>query len=118
MDLGSSSDLIALTNTGLTLNGGILQLNLGAGFSYANTYTLFTGVNSITGSFATVSGYDSANYNPTFTFSGGQYDLSFAPVPEPGTWAAGLLVFAALSYHQRKRILGLVSVAGKSKRAS
>jgi autotransporter-associated beta strand protein len=104
MDLGAASDLIALTATNLVLSGGALQLNLGAGFDYTTTYTLFSGATGVTGSFSVVTGYDFANYAPTFTFSEGDYALSFTAVPEPGTWAAGLLVIALLAFHQRKRI--------------
>ncbi len=102
-DLGTTKDLVALTSTGLTLGGGTLALNLGAGFSYANTYTLFSGASSQTGSFGTVTGYDTSNYAAMFNYTGTDYNISFTPVPEPSTWAAGILTLFALGYTQRRR---------------
>src|SRR5205823_11681127 len=82
---------------------------LGLGFDYANIYALFTGASRVTGNFGTVSGYDATNYSPIFNFNAGEYDLSFAPIPEPSSWLAALFAFAALCCHQRKRIVGAIA---------
>jgi len=41
----------------------------------------------------------------TFTFDGANIDLALTIVPEPGTWFAGALAFAALGYTQRRRFV-------------
>ncbi len=40
----------------------------------------------------------------TFSFNGGNIDLNLAPVPEPGTWAAGILAVLALGWSVRGRV--------------
>lgn len=109
-DLGTSKDLVALNASGLTLGGGTLALTLGSGFSYATTYALFTGVSSKTGNFGTVTGYDTSMYSATFTYTGTEYDISFTPVPEPSTWAAGILSVAAIGFSQRRRFASLLKL--------
>ncbi len=43
-----------------------------------------------------------------FALAGGYYEVvPVTPVPEPGTYAAGLLIFAALLWSQRRRLRGL-----------
>ncbi len=42
-----SKDLIALGGSALTLGGGGLQFNLGGGFDYTGTYTIFSGVSGL-----------------------------------------------------------------------
>jgi hypothetical protein len=53
--------------------------------------------------------FSSAQYTYTWG-SGATFDTLtinvVAPVPEPSTWAAGLLTVAAIGYTQRKRIFG------------
>ena len=105
-DITSTSvkDLVALTATALFLDGGTLALNLGGSFDYTQQYTIFTGVSGLTGSgFGSVTGYDSVNYAPVFTMNGGDYDLSFAPIPEPGTWLGAALALGAIAFTQRRR---------------
>lgn len=104
----TNKDLVALTSSSLSLQGGALQLNLGGTFTYANTYTLFSGVSSETGSFGTVTGYDTTNYMAVFALNGTNYDISFTPVPEPSTWATAALAAAFIGYSfsvkRRKRL--------------
>ena len=45
------------------------------------------------------------NWMGTFSFNGGNIDLNLVPVPEPGTWAAGLLAALALGWSARRRVL-------------
>ena len=101
----STKDLIASTGglTSLHVNG-TLALNLGSGFDYTQTYTLFTGFISEQGSFSQVTGV-AAGETPVFSFVGGDYDVSFGTVPEPATWAAGVLCSAsALAWLRRRRV--------------
>ncbi len=104
-DLGTGKDLIALSGTTVLNLNGALALNTTSGFSYNQSYTLFSGVTALNGSFGTVTGYDSTMYAPTFTLNGSNYDLSFSSVPEPSTWTAGALALAALIFARRLRIL-------------
>ena len=102
-DLGTSKDLVALTSTGLTLGGGTLALNLGTGFNYNTTYTLFSGVSSETGSFGTVTGYDDSMYLAMFALDGTNYNISFTAVPEVSTWFGGALAVLLLGWSGAKR---------------
>ena len=99
----STKDLIALNNTGVSLGGGTLTLNLAGGFDYTQHYTIFSGVSELSGSFGTVTGYDSANWTPVFDLEGTAYDLSFAPIPEPSTWVGGSLALAAMGVVARRK---------------
>ena len=104
----STKDLVALTNTNLTLGGGLLALNLPntgpSGIDYTQSYTIFSGVNTLTGTFGSVTGYDTADYMAEFSFTGGNYNLSFTPIPEPSTWIAGGIMLGALLFTQRGAI--------------
>jgi autotransporter-associated beta strand protein len=40
----------------------------------------------------------------TFTYDGANIDLTLTAVPEPSTWAAGVLTLLALAYTQRRRL--------------
>lgn len=102
----STKDLIGLTNTGVSLGGGTLALNLGPSFDYTQQYAIFTGVSELSGSFGNVTGFDSANWSPVFSLNGTDYDLTFAPIPEPGTWIGGTLALAALVFVQRRLLRG------------
>ncbi len=50
-----------------------------------------------------MTGHDNTMYTPSFALNGTNYDVSFAPVPEPSTWIAGALVVSALAWSQRRR---------------
>ena len=101
----STKDLIASTGGLTSLHvGGTLALNLGTNFDYTQTYTLFTGFSSEQGSFSQVTGVGSGE-TPVFSFTGGDYDVSFGVVPEPSTWTAGLLCSASvLAWLRRRRV--------------
>ena len=89
LNLGTSSDQIVGNGAGsqFDITGGTIALNLGAGFNYANTYTVFSnfgGTNSVAGlSFTGISGYTASLSTAgvlSFTaISGSPYD----------TWAGG-----------------------------
>ena len=109
-DITSTSvkDLVALTATAVFLDGGTLALNLGGSFDYTQQYAIFTGVSALTGGFGSVTGYDSANYAPIFSLNGSEYDLSFAPIPEPGTWLGAALALGAIAVTQCRRFRRLL----------
>lgn len=103
----TTKDLVALTSTKLTLGGGTLALNLpnttSTGIDYTQTYTLFSGVSALTGSFGTVTGYDTTDYMAQFSLVSGNYNLSFTPVPEPGTWVVAGLAATLVGYQGIRR---------------
>ncbi|MEM4247898.1 MAG: FG-GAP-like repeat-containing protein [Candidatus Nanoarchaeia archaeon] len=78
-DLGTTSDKIAFTNTGSLDGSGNANLNLtlGEGFSYSNTYTIFENVSTEGFTFASITGYDNVNYTANFAKVGNNYVLSF-----------------------------------------
>ena len=110
----ANKDLVALTATSVAL-GGTLSLVLpdttSTGIDYTKTYALFTGVNGLTGAFASVLGYDTTDYTANFTLTGGEYDLSFSAitaVPEPATYLGGMLLVGACGWYRRRQLRGLV----------
>jgi len=100
-DLGTGTDQIAGSGTGaFSLADTTLAFTLGAGFSYANTYALFSGFSSGSFSDLTFTGYDSANYTASLSNAG---VLSFTAVPEPSTIALGALGVALIAFRLRRR---------------
>jgi len=96
-DLGTASDLVAFTAAGDWLAGSgnvTLNLALGAGFSYANTYTIFSNVTTSGFALAGITGYDNVGFTANFAQNGSSYELSFTAIPEPSSVV--LLVFAGL----------------------
>lgn len=100
-DLGTGTDQIAGSGTGaFSLADTTLALTLGAGFSYANTYALFSGFSSGSFSNLTFTGYDSASYTASLSSAG---VLSFTAVPEPSTISLGVLGVALIAFRLRRR---------------
>ncbi len=100
-DLGTGTDQIAGSGTGaFSLADTTLAFTLGVGFSYANTYALFSGFSSGSFSNLTFTGYDSANYTASLSNAG---VLSFTAVPEPSTIALGALGVALIAFRLRRR---------------
>jgi autotransporter-associated beta strand protein len=106
-NIGTATDQIKGSGTGIfNLSNTSLALTLGSGFSYANTYTVFSGFSgsSIVGTGVSISGYDTTNWLASLSNTG---VLSFAAssVPEPSTYAAltgaAVLGFVAL---RRRRV--------------
>ncbi|MGI8435430.1 MAG: autotransporter-associated beta strand repeat-containing protein [Chthoniobacterales bacterium] len=107
---------LALAGSGahstLSLTGGAWTFGATQTFNFldlgatAGTYTgIITGLTSDPGS----EGAWTSNLPGTFAYNAGSINFTFAPVPEPSTWAAGILTVAALGFSQRKRLrhLGL-----------
>ncbi len=89
MTLGTSSDRIAFGTAGDWLSGsGLVTLNLtlGDGFSYGNSYVIFSDVTTAGFTLAGITGYDSDSYTANFSQVGSDYQVSFDAVPEPSTW--------------------------------
>jgi len=82
-DLGSASDLIAVTGGSYTKNAGAVTINLNniAGFA-SGTYNLITGATGITTN-GFVLGDAPAAYNYTFAASGGTLSVIVADLPPP-----------------------------------
>ena len=106
-ELGTTSDLIAFNSAGdagdwLSGSGNAtLSLSLLAGFSYANTYTVFDNVSTAGFTLANITGYNTAAYTANFAQSGTDYTLSFAPIPEPRAALLGGLGMLALLRRRR-----------------
>ncbi len=86
LDLGTLSDSVAFNTAGNYLIGSgnaTLALTLGTGFSYGNSYNVFTNATTSGFTFAGITGYDTSSYLASVAQSGNNYVLSFAPVPTP-----------------------------------
>jgi autotransporter-associated beta strand protein len=91
LGLGTAYDQI-LGGSSFNISGGTLALDVTLpGFSYSNTYNIFSGFSSGSVSGLTITGYDTVNYIATLNNSG---ELSFTLIPEP-TGAALLILSAA-----------------------
>ena len=109
---GSGYDQVRVTGTA-NINGSILSLNPGGGVSLGDTFFILAnnGVDPVTGTFsqgATVTSGSytfSINYMANFDGGGVANDISLtviAILPEPSTWVAGVVAFAAMA-HQTGR---------------
>lgn len=102
--LGTVSDSIAFTTSGDWLSGSgnvTLDLSLGTGFDYGDTYVIFANATTTDFTLAGVTGYDTVSYTHSFTQSGSDYVLSFTMVPEPR--AVALLGVAGLALFLRRQ---------------
>lgn len=109
LTLGTVSDAITFTTAGDWLAGSgnvILELTLGGGFDYGDTYNVFINTTTTGFNVAGVTGYDTVNYTHTFSQVGNDYTLSFQAVPEPGSiglCAFGAFLLLAGAYRKGKR---------------
>lgn len=96
MTLGVSFDQIFGSGTGaFSITDGILRLDVsGAGFSYGNTYALFSGFSSGNVSSLEITGYDAVGYTAELSNAG---VLSFTAVPEATTWSLLLGALALMA---------------------
>jgi fibronectin-binding autotransporter adhesin len=101
-DLGTGFDQIISSGAGVfTITGGALNLNLGSGFDYGDTYEIlsgFGGTNSVSG--LTFTGYDDVNYLASLGTDG---VLEFSAIPESSSYAllAGLLALGSVMVRRR-----------------
>jgi autotransporter-associated beta strand protein len=117
-DLGSvaNHDLISLvlgTFAGPTAaNSALLQMSFTglAGVTPNTPYTLFTfggSTNLDAGDFTL---FNSPGFSgATFTVLPGQVEVTFAAVPEPGTWIGAALALVAIGFTQRRRLRSLIA---------
>jgi autotransporter-associated beta strand protein len=102
LQLGTTFDQLVSSGAGtFTLTGGTLALDVtGTGFSYGNSYQVFSGfggVNTVSG--LTITGYDTANWSASLSTLG---VLRFTAVPEPSTWAMLLGGIGMLAMFRRR----------------
>lgn len=103
----SASSTLTVSGSGslsLQSNQQFAFIDLGAVTNH--TYTLATGMtqsNSFDVSGFTINQTIDPNWAGTFSYSGGTLSLNLSTVPEPSTYAAAALAFAALCYNQRRR---------------
>jgi fibronectin-binding autotransporter adhesin len=109
--VGSGYDQVSVTGT-VNITGSNLVLNLGAGLSLGDKFYIVAndGTDSIIGTFSqgtTITvGNDTFLINYADNFDGGSVanDISLtltAIVPEPSTWIAAIVPFAAIVWHHR-----------------
>lgn len=110
LNLGTSSSSLSFNSVGDWLNGSsgntTLVLTEGSGFSYSDSYTIFSNVSTTGFSFASITGYDSTDYTALLNQSGTNYILSFqaSAVPEPNVMAllaGGLALLAWVGIKRR-----------------
>ncbi len=84
--LGTAFDQVLGSGIGtFSITDGVLRLDVsGTGFSYGNTYALFSGFSSGSVSSLDITGYDTVGYTAELSSAG---VLSFTAVPEATTWS-------------------------------
>ncbi|MDR1145824.1 MAG: autotransporter-associated beta strand repeat-containing protein [Verrucomicrobiales bacterium] len=83
---------------------GNATLELTGNFDYATQYTVLTNITTKDFSFATISGYDTANYEAQWEWmNNNSYILTFEVIPEPSTWALIVTGVALLTVLRRRR---------------
>ena len=95
---GATSDTLAITSS-LSLSGVFDQITFNGTADGTTTYILAT-YSSVSGIFDTVTNLP-GGYQLVYNVNGTELDL--VPVPEPSTWAAGILAALAVVYTQRRR---------------
>lgn len=110
-----TNDLISLSLTPGTGTGGALLLSNTANFTFnelnsslamGTAYTLISGANSVSGfnpAQWTTSFVNGTTYIPTYQTTADGLQVTFAAVPEPGTWAMMLSGFGMLVVLRRRR---------------
>jgi len=105
LSVGDASVLDTIQGSGtgtFTLLNTTITLSLGSGFSYGNTYGVFSGFQPGSLTNVTIGGYDTGNYTATLGTNG---SLSFAVIPEPATLLLAGLGLAFLMGARKRSIL-------------
>jgi len=114
LTLGDLSDRVVFSSAGNWLSGSgnlTLQLTLGSGFDYSQSYVVFENVTTADFTLGGVSGYDLSHYLYSFDRIGDDYVLSFRAIPEPsemgmlgaGVLSAGMLAASAFLRTRNRR---------------
>jgi fibronectin-binding autotransporter adhesin len=103
--LVDADSALSFASVGDWLTGsGNATLELTGNFDYATQYTVLTNITTKDFSFATISGYDTANYEAQWEWvNNNSYILSFDVIPEPSTWALIVTGVALLTILRRRR---------------
>ncbi|MDR1144573.1 MAG: autotransporter-associated beta strand repeat-containing protein [Verrucomicrobiales bacterium] len=103
--LVDADSALSFTSEGDWLSGsGQATLELTGNFDYATQYTVLTDITTKDFSFATISGYDTVNYEAQWEWvNNNSYILSFEVIPEPSTWALIITGVALLTMLRRRR---------------
>ncbi len=114
---GTGYDQLNVTGT-VTLNGGNLVLTIGGTLTVGEQFIIINNdlSDAVVGTFAQGTSVSSGGYTFSINYAGGdpndvELSVVSAPTPEPSTWVAGALVFAALAYTQRRRFTRLLRKA-------
>ncbi|WP_043587120.1 hypothetical protein [Geminisphaera colitermitum] len=104
----AASDKIAFSTIGNWLDGsGNATLALSGSINYGIVYTIFQNVTTDGFKFASITGYDDAQYTALFKRVGNDYQLSFISgmIPEPGVTAiiSGAVVLLFAGFVARRR---------------
>src|SRR4029077_9917227 len=107
-NVGTQYDQLNVTGT-VTLNSGNLVLTIGGTLTIGEQFIIINNdlTDAVTGMFAQGSSISSGGHLFSIDYAGGtdgnDVVLTVEPVPEPSTWVAGALAFAAIPYMQRRR---------------
>jgi len=115
-NVGTQYDQLNVTGT-VTLNSGNLVLTIGGTLTVGEQFIIINNdlTDAVTGMFAQGSSISSGGHLFSIDYAGGtdgnDVVLTVEPVPEPSTWVAGALAFAAIPYMQRRRFTRLLKRA-------
>jgi len=105
LTLGSNSSKIAFLSAGANLLGSgnaTLSFTQDTGFDYGATYRIFENTSTTAFAFSSITGYDTSAYQAQFGFDSNNYNLTFTAVPEPSSYALLLFGLAGVIFARRR----------------
>jgi fibronectin-binding autotransporter adhesin len=111
--VGTQYDQLNVTGT-VDISGSNLVVTVGGALTIGDTYTIVNNdlTDAVVGQFAQGTSVQSGVYNFSINYAGGTGSndgvLTLAAAPEPSTWVAGALAFAAVAFSQRRRFARLL----------
>jgi fibronectin-binding autotransporter adhesin len=105
LTLGSNSSKIAFLSAVANLLGSgnaTLSLTQDTGFDYGATYRIFENTSTTAFAFSSITGYDTSAYEAQFGFDSNNYNLTFTAVPEPSSYALLLFGLAGVIFARRR----------------